>query len=56
MWLYRQKPIKVGQHPAKFGGQKHTDSGDVVVLVCHVIFQDQVVKGSWDFTGMSLSR
>ena len=37
MWLYGQKPIKVSYNPAKFGGDKHSDSGDVMFLVYHVI-------------------
>ena len=37
MWLDRQKPIKVRYHPAKFGGHRHSGSGEVIFLVCHVI-------------------
>ena len=33
-----------------------TGSGDVMVLVCHVILQDHVIKGSRDFTGRRPSR
>ena len=44
MGFYGQQPIKVGYHPAKFGGHRHTDSGDTVVLVCQVISQDNVIK------------
>ena len=35
----------------KFCIQKHCDSGDKIVLVCHVIFQDLVIKGPCDFIG-----
>ena len=37
MLLYRQESFKVGFHPAKFGGHRHSDSGDIMLLVCHVI-------------------
>ena len=30
----------VSDHPAKFGGHRHRDSGDVMVSVCHMILQD----------------
>ena len=30
MPFYRHEPIKVGYHPAKFGGPGHSDSGDIV--------------------------
>ena len=32
-----------------FGGHRHSDSRDIMVLVCHVISKDQVIKGSYDF-------
>ena len=31
-----------------FGSNKHCDSGDVMVLVCHVMSQDHVIKGSFE--------
>ena len=37
MGLYRQDLIKVSYHPIKFGGHRLSDSGDIVVLVSHVI-------------------
>ena len=44
--------LQVGAyHPVKFGGQKHSDGGDILVLVCHVILQDHVIKGLRDFMG-----
>ena len=43
--LYRQESIKVGYHPVKFRGHRHSDNGDIVVLVCHVISQDHMIKG-----------
>ena len=30
MWRYGQKPIKVSYQPAKFGGHKHSGSGDML--------------------------
>ena len=41
---------------ARFGGHRHCDSGDIMILVCHVILQDNVIKRSYDFIGRSLSR
>ena len=54
--FYRQEFIKLGYHPVKFGGHKHSDNGDIMVLVCHVISQDHVIKGLYDFEDRSLSR
>ena len=34
----------VSHHPAKFGGHGHFDSGNITVLVCHVILQGNVIK------------
>ena len=56
MRLYRREPTKVDYHPAKFGSHKHSDNGDVKVLLCHITSQDQVLKSSCDFTGRRLSR
>ena len=36
---------------AMFGGDKHSGSGDTMVLVCHVISEDVMIKGSFDFMG-----
>ena len=36
-------------HPAKFSGHRHCGSGDIIVLVCHVIFarpRDQRVRAT----------
>ena len=46
----------VGYHSVKFGGHRHSDSGDMVVSVCHVISQDHVTKESCDIICRSLSR
>ena len=39
---------------AKFGGHRQCGSEDVIV-VCHVISQDPVIKGSCDFMGRNPS-
>ena len=36
---------------AKFGGHKHSSSGDIMILVYHVILQDHMIKGLSDFMG-----
>ena len=51
---YRQEPIKVIYHHAKFTGHRQCGSGDMI-LVCLVILQEQVIKGSCDFMGTSPS-
>ena len=43
-------------HHAKFGYHGHCGSGDILVLVCHVILQDHVTKGSTDLTHRDSSR
>ena len=40
-------------HPAKFGGHRHCNSGDMI-LVSHMISQDQVIKWSSDFKALWL--
>ena len=35
----------VSHQPGKFDGHTQCDSGDIKVLVCHVILQDYVKKG-----------
>ena len=44
----------VSHTPAKSGGHRHHGSGDIMVLVCHVILQDLAIKGFHDFMGSSL--
>ena len=39
----------ISHYRAKFGGHRHCDSGDIIVLVCHVISQEYVIKRSRDF-------
>ena len=43
--------MKVSYQSAKFCGQSHSGSGDIMFLVCHVISQDRAIKGSCHFTG-----
>ena len=47
--INEQEPIKISYDPAKFGSHRHSDSGDIVVLVCHVTWQDQVIARSCHF-------
>ena len=56
MCFYWPETIKVRYHPAKFGGYRHSDSADVMVLFYHVISQEHVIKASCDFTCKSPSR
>ena len=44
MSLYRQKAPNVSHHPTEFCGFRHCGSGDIMVLVCHVILEDHVIK------------
>ena len=44
----------VRNHPAKFCSEKHCGSNDIMVLICHMILQDQLTKGSCDFMGRRL--
>ena len=45
MRLYRWDPLIVSHHPAKFAGYRPGGGADLMVLVCYVILQDQVIKG-----------
>ena len=44
MRLHGQEPIKVIYHPAKICGHGGYDSKDIIILVCHMISQDHVIK------------
>ena len=48
--------MKISYHHAKFGSDKHCGSGDIMILVCHVISHKQVIKGSCNFISRSPSR
>lgn len=56
MCLNGKEPLKVCHHSAKFGGHRNCDSEDILVLVCHFIFQDHVAKASRNWIGTSPSR
>ena len=40
----------------KFSGHRHSGSEDIMILVCHVILQDHLIKSSCDFMDRSPSR
>ena len=51
-WLQWNEPLNVSHHdPVKFGTHRHCNIGDILVLVCHTISLDHVIKGSCDFKG-----
>ena len=57
MWLYGQEdPIKVSYYPATFDDHRHCGIEDIMILVCHEILQDQVIKRSCNFMGRNPSR
>ena len=41
-------------HPAKFGDHRHSESGDLMLLLCHMISKDKAIKESYNFKGRSL--
>ena len=43
-------------HPGKFGCHGHSDSGDVMVFICHLTLQDHVVKVFYHFMFRSLNQ
>ena len=47
MW----KLLKVSHHPIKFGGHTHCYIGDIMILVCCMISQDHIIRGSCAFIG-----
>ena len=49
------QPLKASHHPAKFGGLRGFGRGGIMILVCHVIFQDHVINVSRDFIGKNQS-
>ena len=46
MWLYGWEPTVVSHHPAKFGGHRHCDSGDINIPANTVIFLQ--MRDTWD--------
>ena len=43
-------------HPVIIGGHSRSDRGEIMVLLCHVILQDQVIKALNDVMVWSPSR
>ena len=41
----------MSRHLSKFGGPRPYGSGDITVLVCHMISKDHMIQGSCDFIG-----
>ena len=48
--------LKTSHHSAKFCGQRHCGSGDMMILVCQVMSQDHITKGTRDLMGRKPSR
>ena len=46
MWLYGRNPLKVSHHPAKFCSHRHYGGADTMILFCHVILKDHMIKWS----------
>ena len=44
--------LLISQHTAEFGGHRHCDCGDIMVLVCHVTLHNHVTKESNNFMGI----
>ena len=43
MRLCRWEPIKVIYHSAKLDGHRHYVSGDIMILLCHAVLQNNVI-------------
>ena len=54
--LNGKDPVMVSQHPEKFHSHRHCGSEDTMVLVCHMILKENMIKGSSDFLGRSPSN
>ena len=46
----------VSNHLVKFGGHSYCSSRDIKFLVCHVIKQDSIIKGSGGYNDRNPSR
>ena len=42
---YGLEPPKVSHHICRFDSYRHSECGDIIILVCHVILQDHVMNG-----------
>ena len=51
MWHYEWKQVIVSQNLAKISGHRHCGSGYILVLVCHVIVQDHMIKRLFELMG-----
>ena len=51
MRLYDWELLTLGHHTVSFGGFKHSDRGDKMFPICHLISKDHMFKGLSDFTG-----
>ena len=49
MYFYGYEAIKVSYYFAMVGGHRHSGGRDTMSLVCHVIWQDHLIKGSCGF-------
>ena len=47
-----RSPSRLSYHSAKFAVHRHSGSRDIMVLVCHVILQDQGLSKPLDQRGM----
>ena len=54
--MSKSQSFMVSHQPDKFAGHRHCGSGDIMILVCHVILQDHLIKGSCDSTPRRPSR
>ena len=54
--MSKSQPFMVSHQPDKFGGHRHCGSGDIMILVCHVILQGHMIKESCDSTLRRPSR
>ena len=53
MWPYGWELLILYHQFAKSGGNRRCSSWDVKFLICHLILQDHVIKGSFDFMNRS---
>ena len=51
--MFHAKKYGARMYTAEFSGHKHYGNGDMIILVCHLIFQDHIIKGPYDFIGSS---
>ena len=50
---YVREPLIISNHPAKFGGHRHSDSEHIIFLICHTISQDHETQEPCDFLDRS---